>query len=130
MEHGRIVGWKLLLYSLFPSVLPSCCPSQVSISFLIYMGPFNRPTVFLIIILPKLSLLAHLPNIRTLATLPGTHSPAVTDSDLVCCELGFHGHLPHRNLKLHVLKAPTGYLSPPALLPPVHPMLVKDTIIL
>lgn len=94
------------------------------------MGPFNGPTVFLIIILPKLSPLTHLPNIRTSATLPVTNSPAVSSSDPVCGEVGFHGHLPHRNLKLNMLKAPTGYLSPPALLPPVRPILVKDTIML
>lgn len=93
------------------------------------MGPFKGPIVSFIIVLPKLTPLGHLPNIRTSATLQVTGFSPVTNSDLIYCELGSPGQVPHRNLKPNMLNTLAGYLSPLGRLPPMHPIFLKDTII-
>lgn len=77
------------------------------------------------------SLLANMLNTRISATLQGTDSsPATRILPWSVVSLGPSAICNHRNLKLRTVKALTSYLSPPALLLPVHSIFVKDTVIL
>lgn len=116
MENRRIIGRKILLYFLYLSTFCSIVLSFLSLSSSYFFPQLLKDgiqwtIVFLIIVLSKLSPWAHLPNIRTSAILSWPAAP---------CQL------PHRNLKLDILKTLAGYLSPLALLSPVPSISFKD----